>query len=85
MPLIDRLGNDVLYSGYFGACNEDEMMLALVKYGPLAVGIEVYDDFMVYKKGIYHHTGLTDAVNHLEVLRKLILLVVLYLLYFMTI
>ena len=43
------------------------MMLALVNNGPLPVGIEVYDDFMTYKSGVYHHTGLKDKFNPFEV------------------
>ncbi|KAF2362011.1 Peptidase C1A papain C-terminal [Trinorchestia longiramus] len=61
--------------GYFGACNEDEMMLALVENGPLAVGIEVQDDFMQYSGGIYHHTGITNAFNPLEETNHAVLLV----------
>ncbi|XP_039257750.2 dipeptidyl peptidase 1-like [Styela clava] len=41
--------------GYYGGCTEDLMKLALVKNGPVAVGFEVYPDFMHYKTGIYHH------------------------------
>jgi len=33
------------------------MMLQLVRNGPLSVSFEVYDDFLHYKGGIYHHTG----------------------------
>ena len=32
-------------------------MAALVENGPLSVSFEVYDDFMMYKSGVYHHTG----------------------------
>jgi len=34
------------------------MKLELVNGGPIAVSFEVYDDFMSYHGGIYHHTGL---------------------------
>ncbi|KAK7049775.1 hypothetical protein SK128_004015 [Halocaridina rubra] len=61
--------------GYYGACNEEEMKLALVKGGPLAVGLEVYDDFLHYKGGIYHHTGLMDKFNPLELTNHAVLLV----------
>jgi len=56
--------------GYYGAGNEAEMMLSLVNDGPLPIGFMVFDDFIHYGGGIYHHTGLTDgydpfvAVNH---------------------
>eukprot|EP00088_Acartia_fossae_P009458 TRINITY_DN14583_c0_g1_i1.p1 TRINITY_DN14583_c0_g1~~TRINITY_DN14583_c0_g1_i1.p1 ORF type:complete len:353 (+),score=35.20 TRINITY_DN14583_c0_g1_i1:144-1061(+) len=47
--------------GYYGACNEYEMKKALVKNGPLSVSFEVYDDFMMYKRGVYHHTNLLTS------------------------
>lgn len=31
------------------------MMEALYQNGPIAVGFEVYQDFMSYQSGIYHH------------------------------
>ena len=43
--------------GYYGGCSEEAMMAALVESGPLSVSFEVYDDFMMYKSGVYHHTG----------------------------
>ena len=43
--------------GFYGACNEVLMRLELLKNGPIAVSFEVYNDFMNYKGGIYHHTG----------------------------
>ena len=43
--------------GYYGGCSEEAMMKALVENGPLSVSFEVYDDFMMYKTGVYHHTG----------------------------
>lgn len=61
--------------GYFGACNEEEMKLALVKGGPLVVGLEVYNDFLSYKGGVYHHTGLQDRFNPLELTNHAVLLV----------
>lgn len=61
--------------GYYGACNEEEMKLALVKGGPMPVGLEVYDDFLHYKGGIYHHTGLQDRFNPLELTNHAVLLV----------
>lgn len=49
--------------GFYGACNEVLMRIALVKNGPLAVSFQVYDDLMNYKSGIYHHTSIRDEVN----------------------
>ena len=43
--------------GFYGACNEVLMRLELVKNGPVAVSFQVYDDFLHYTSGIYHHTG----------------------------
>ncbi len=39
------------------------MRIALVKNGPLAVSFQVYDDFLNYKGGIYHHTNQKDIRN----------------------
>ncbi|XP_050736886.1 dipeptidyl peptidase 1-like [Eriocheir sinensis] len=61
--------------GYFGACNEYEMKSALVRGGPLVVGLEVYNDFLHYKGGIYQHTGLQDRFNPLELTNHAVLLV----------
>ncbi|NXM91328.1 CATC peptidase, partial [Oenanthe oenanthe] len=49
--------------GFYGGCNEALMKLELVLHGPLTVAFEVYNDFMLYKEGIYHHTGLRDNLN----------------------
>ncbi|NWS00012.1 CATC peptidase, partial [Motacilla alba] len=49
--------------GFYGGCNEALMKLELVMHGPMAVALEVYNDFMSYKEGIYHHTGLQDDLN----------------------
>jgi len=48
--------------GYYGGCNEEFMMLQLVKNGPMAVGFEVYPDFMHYHGGVYHHVKSSDDV-----------------------
>lgn len=61
--------------GFYGGCSEAAMMLELVKNGPMGVAFEVYSDFMHYKEGIYHHTGLTDTVNPFELTNHAVLLV----------
>lgn len=61
--------------GYYGACNEPLMMLELVQNGPVGVAFEVYQDFYSYKGGIYHHTGLMDKFNPLEVTNHAVLAV----------
>ncbi|XP_047248200.1 dipeptidyl peptidase 1 [Girardinichthys multiradiatus] len=61
--------------GFYGGCSETAMMLELVKNGPMAVALEVYSDFMHYKGGIYHHTGLADSINPFEVTNHAVLLV----------
>ncbi|UYV81725.1 CTSC [Cordylochernes scorpioides] len=43
--------------GYYGACNEDLIKIQLVKNGPVAVGIMVYQDLLSYSGGIYHHVS----------------------------
>jgi cathepsin C len=49
--------------GFYGACNEALMRISLVKNGPIAVSFEVYDDFVHYQGGVYHHTFLKDDKN----------------------
>lgn len=61
--------------GFYGACNEALMKLELVLSGPMAVAFEVYNDFMFYKEGIYHHTGLKDEFNPFELTNHAVLLV----------
>ena len=61
--------------GFYGACNAEEMMVELVKNGPIVVGFEVYNDFMSYKSGIYHHTGLEDGFNPWEITNHAVLVV----------
>lgn len=61
--------------GYYGACNEQHMMLELVKNGPVAVSFEVYNDFLNYQGGIYHHTGLHNNFSPFELTNHAVLLV----------
>ncbi|XP_069977054.1 dipeptidyl peptidase 1-like [Penaeus vannamei] len=61
--------------GYYGACNEELMLQALVEKGPLPVGYMVYDDFRNYEGGIYHHTGFKNDFNPLEATSHAVLLV----------
>jgi cathepsin C len=69
-------GTDYYYiGGYYGACNEPQMRLELVKNGPIAVSFEVLNDFMNYKGGIYRHTGLTDGFNPWEITNHAVLVV----------
>lgn len=49
--------------GYYGACNEESMMVALVNFGPIAVSLKVYPDLRSYDGGIYNHTGVTSRFN----------------------
>jgi hypothetical protein len=39
------------------------MRVELVKYGPIALGFQYYDDFLNYESGIYHHTNIKDKKN----------------------
>ncbi|XP_066226522.1 dipeptidyl peptidase 1 isoform X1 [Saccopteryx leptura] len=61
--------------GFYGGCNEALMKLELVHHGPMAVAFEVYDDFLHYHKGVYHHTGLKDPFNPFELTNHAVLLV----------
>ncbi|XP_036284138.1 dipeptidyl peptidase 1 isoform X2 [Pipistrellus kuhlii] len=61
--------------GFYGGCNEALMKLELVHHGPMAVAFEVYDDFLHYHQGIYHHTGLKDPFNPFELTNHAVLLV----------
>lgn len=61
--------------GFYGGCSEAAMMLELVNNGPMGVAFEVYPDFMHYKEGIYHHTGLSDHHNPFELTNHAVLLV----------
>jgi cathepsin C len=61
--------------GYYGGCTEELMKLELVNNGPVAVAFEVYDDFMTYHGGIYHHTGLRNKYNPFQETNHAVLLV----------
>ncbi|KAM4699519.1 dipeptidyl peptidase 1-like isoform 2-T2 [Discoglossus pictus] len=61
--------------GFYGGCNEAYMKYELVLGGPIAVAFEVYGDFMHYRGGIYHHTGLQDRFNPFELTNHAVLLV----------
>ena len=61
--------------GYYGACNEAQMRLELVRNGPIAVSFEVYNDFIHYSGGIYNHTGLIDRFNPWEITNHVVLIV----------
>lgn len=41
----------------------------------ISVCLQVYPDFMAYKGGIYHHTGLADSINPFELTNHAVLLV----------
>lgn len=43
--------------GYYGASTSELMMREIYENGPIAVSFEVYDDFMHYSSGVYHHTA----------------------------
>ncbi|CAL1544786.1 unnamed protein product [Lymnaea stagnalis] len=64
--------------GYYGACNEFLMMEAIYNRGPIAVSFEVYNDFMSYSSGVYHHTGvkgLDDRFNPFEITNHVVVVV----------
>ncbi|CAL4065910.1 unnamed protein product, partial [Meganyctiphanes norvegica] len=61
--------------GYYGACNEEEMLVALVEGGPVSVSFMVYNDFHNYGGGIYHHTEFKSDFNPFEVTNHVVLIV----------
>jgi len=62
--------------GYYGGCSEEAMKEALVSGGPLSVSFMVYDDFMTYKSGVYHHISLLSGpFQPLELTNHAVLLV----------
>ncbi|KAK7086269.1 hypothetical protein SK128_002210 [Halocaridina rubra] len=61
--------------GYYGACNEELMLQALIELGPLSVSYQVYDDFYNYNGGIYHHTEFKNDFNPFEMVNHAVLLV----------
>ncbi|KAK8401603.1 hypothetical protein O3P69_001024 [Scylla paramamosain] len=61
--------------GYYGACNEEVMLEALVETGPISVSFMVYDDFHNYDGGIYHYTGLRNEFNPFEITNHVVLVV----------
>ncbi|XP_069189059.1 dipeptidyl peptidase 1 isoform X1 [Procambarus clarkii] len=60
---------------FFGGCNEEAMLEALVDGGPFNLAFMVYDDFVSYSGGIYHHTGLSNGFNPLQDTNHEVLLV----------
>jgi cathepsin C len=63
-PALTMVDNYYYVGGYYGACNTEDMMLDLVTKGPLAIGFEVYDDFMNYRSGVYTHVpSVSSKVN----------------------
>jgi cathepsin C len=51
------------------------MRHALVNNGPIAISFQVYSDFMMYKSGIYRHTGVTDRFNPWEITDHVVVIV----------
>jgi cathepsin C len=48
-----RTANHRYIGGYYGKANAGEMMLELMNNGPIAIGLDVQNDFMYYMEGIY--------------------------------
>lgn len=61
--------------GYYGACSETAMLLELALHGPIVMGYQVEADFMLYKSGVYMHTGLSDEWNPWMVVNHAVLVV----------
>ena len=67
--------NYTYIGGFYGNCNEQEMLMDLVTNGPVAVSFNVTSDFQHYKTGIYHTTGLTDGFNPWLITNHIVLIV----------
>lgn len=52
--------------GRYGRCSESGMIEAL-QNGPISVSFNVLPDFMHYKSGIYHHTGVSTGFENFVV------------------
>ncbi|XP_071444988.1 dipeptidyl peptidase 1-like [Hetaerina americana] len=61
--------------GYYGASNEENMMLSLVNNGPIVIGFMVFPDFYSYSGGVYQHTGLSSRFNPFYVINHAVLVV----------
>lgn len=48
--------------------DEEEIKRALIKYGPLVICFPVYQDFMLYKRGVYRHRWGPRIGGHLVAL-----------------
>ncbi|MCL4159226.1 UNVERIFIED_CONTAM: hypothetical protein GTU68_040437, partial [Idotea baltica] len=59
--------------GYYGGCNEELMLEALVAGGPYPVSYMVYSDFYLYTSGVYVHTETKDSFNPFVVWENLVL------------
>lgn len=73
-----RYGSTDYYyiGGYYGACNEQRMLLEIVQNGPIAISFEVTADFQAYKKGIYHQVlGVEDRFNPWEITNHVVAIV----------
>ena len=51
-------------SKYYSIKGEKDMQLELMEKGTLSVALEVYDDFELYKSGIYHHVSGSFLGGH---------------------
>eukprot|EP00300_Choanocystis_sp_HF-7_P030834 c397_g1_i2.p1 GENE.c397_g1_i2~~c397_g1_i2.p1 ORF type:complete len:408 (-),score=75.13 c397_g1_i2:25-1248(-) len=56
-----RVGDYYYVGGYYGGCNEAEMMQELIKNGPMVVSFNAGSDFMFYSGGVYSSTNLGDS------------------------
>lgn len=49
---------------YYGVAGEEDLMAELSSKGPCEAVIDVYEDFLLYKKGIYHHVSGSFEGGH---------------------
>ncbi|MEO0249562.1 MAG: C1 family peptidase [candidate division WOR-3 bacterium] len=63
-PMLGRIGSWAYASGNWYTINIAAIRQALVSYGPIVVGMDVYSDFMRYAGGVYRHTTGTLEGGH---------------------
>ena len=55
-PMVGRIGSWDYAGGNWWTVDIDAIKQALVSYGPVIVGMDVYSDFYTYSGGVYQHT-----------------------------
>jgi C1A family cysteine protease len=67
-PMLGRIGSWTYASGNWWTIDIAAIKQALVSYGPIVTGMDVYSDFMRYVGGVYRHTTGTREGGHAVVI-----------------